>query len=146
VLPLDDLYQEIILDHMRSPRNKGPLADADVVREGKNPLCGDEVRVSLDVDAGTIADVRYEGRGCAISQSSASMLTEAIKGLTVEEAAAFSAQFKRIMQGSTDFDEDELGELAALLGVRKFPVRVKCATLAWNTLEQGLQALEADSA
>src|SRR5262249_40600055 len=110
-----------------------------ILREGKNPLCGDEVKVTLDLEGDTIERIMFDGRGCAISQSSASMMTDTIEGMTLAEAGAHAEPFKRTMQGSHEFDEDELGEVAALLGVRKFPVRVKCATLAWNALQQGLE-------
>ena len=154
---LEDLYREIILDHYRSPRNRGELVVPPAHRtEGFNPLCGDEVVVYLDVDDdGRIADIRIGGQGCSISQSSASMMSAAVKGKTVEEARALTRAFKGMMSiheheldGADDSDEPEevddsvkLGDLEALRGVVKFPVRIKCATLAWNTLQQGLDEI-----
>ena len=135
---LDDLYRELILDHYRHPRNKGKLADATASAEGFNPLCGDEIELQLQVDDGVIQDVAFGGRGCSISQASGSMMTDVIKGRDKEEALALVAAFKRMM---TDPDQEPaaaLGDLEAFQGVAKFPVRVKCATLAWNVLEQGL--------
>jgi nitrogen fixation protein NifU and related proteins len=145
---LEDLYREIILDHYRNPRNKGELASPPAVRaEGFNPLCGDEIVVYLDLDGETITDVKIGGQGCSISQSSASMMSSAIKGKTVAEAAGLIHSFKGMMslhEHGLDGDDDangddepvDLGDLEALRGVVKFPVRIKCATLAWNTLQQ----------
>jgi nitrogen fixation protein NifU and related proteins len=153
---LEDLYREIILDHYRNPRNRGELEAPPAVRvEGFNPLCGDEIVVFLDVEDGRIADVRIGGQGCSISQSSASMMSAAIKGKTVDEARALTRAFKALMsihESRLDGDggdgsgtdtpvpdpEVKLGDLEALQGVVKFPVRIKCATLSWNTLTQGL--------
>jgi nitrogen fixation NifU-like protein len=151
---LEDLYREIILDHYRAPRNRGELPVPPAHKsEGFNPLCGDEVILYLDIDGGIVSDVRTEGQGCSISQASTSMMSAAIKGKPVEEAERLIRAFKALMSihesqlegadGSpTDVDGEvegvELGELAALQGVVKFPVRIKCATLAWNTLQEGL--------
>ena len=148
---LEDLYREIILDHYRNPRNRGELPAPPAHRvEGFNPLCGDEVVVYLDVEDGRVSDVKIAGQGCSISQSSASMMSSAIKGKTVEETRALIRAFKAMMsihESRLDGDEDEpeapdadvkLGDLEALQGVVKFPVRIKCATLSWNTLAQGL--------
>jgi nitrogen fixation NifU-like protein len=143
-MALDDLYREVILDHYSHPRNKGELPDPDIKVEGANPLCGDELSIFVKLDGGRVADVRFTGRGCSISQASASMMTEQIKGKTIEEARALAARFKGMMQGQA-IDEDEMGELAALQGVRKFPVRVKCATLSWVALEQGIEEFETTS-
>ncbi|MCU1497369.1 MAG: system FeS assembly protein NifU family [Acidimicrobiales bacterium] len=160
---LEDLYREIILDHYRSPRNRGELETPPATRtEGFNPLCGDEIVVYLDVDdSGTVSDIRIGGTGCSISQSSASMMSAAVKGRTVAEVRALTRAFKGMMslhESSLDADgesgedplDDEpaepvkLGDLEALRGVVKFPVRIKCATLAWNTLMQGVdEAAEA---
>jgi nitrogen fixation NifU-like protein len=136
---LDDLYREVILDHYSHPRNKGALEGADVTREGANPLCGDEIRIALVLRDGVVQDVRFSGKGCSISQASASMMTERIKGTRVEEARRLIAVFKGMMHGESA--PDELGDLVALAGVRKFPVRVKCATLGWVTLEGALEEL-----
>jgi nitrogen fixation protein NifU and related proteins len=141
-MALDDLYREVILDHYSHPRNKGELPDPDIKVEGANPLCGDELSIFVKLDGDRVADVRFVGRGCSISQASASMMTEQIKGKTLDEARALAARFKGMMRGDA-VDEDELGELAALQGVRKFPVRVKCATLSWVALEQGIGEFEA---
>ena len=154
---LEDLYREIILDHYRSPRNRGELPAPPAHRvEGFNPLCGDEVIVYLDVEDSRVADLRIGGQGCSISQSSASMMSAAVKGKTVDEARALIRAFKGMMSihehrldaegeevetpGAATAGEPEvkLGDLEALQGVVKFPVRIKCATLSWNTLQQGL--------
>ena len=167
---LEDLYREIILDHYRSPRNRGELPTPPAHRtEGFNPLCGDEVVVYVDVEQnGTgdhrIADIRIDGQGCSISQSSASMMSAAVKGKTVDEVRALTSTFKGMMSihehdiggdGSEALDGDgdgeaptgvaaelPLGDLEALRGVVKFPVRIKCATLSWNTLSQALDEMD----
>jgi nitrogen fixation protein NifU and related proteins len=157
---LEDLYREIILDHYRSPRNRGELAVPPAQRlEGFNPLCGDEIVVYLDVRDGRVEDLKIGGQGCSISQSSASMMSAAVKGRTVAEARALIKAFKSMMSihehrlddgDGDDSDagtdgtaadgnmEVKLGDLEALQGVVRFPVRIKCATLSWNTLAQGL--------
>jgi len=140
-MALDDLYREVILDHYSHPRNKGELPDPDIKVEGANPLCGDELSIFVKLDGGRVAEVRFVGRGCSISQASASMMTEQIKGKTLDEARALAGRFKAMMRGEA-VSEDELGELMALQGVRKFPVRVKCATLSWVALEQGMTEFE----
>lgn len=135
---LDELYRDLILDHYRSPRGAKPLARADVTEEGYNPLCGDEVTLELELADGTIRDVSVRGRGCSISVASGSLLAEQLRGRPVEEARRLFAAFKAMLQGDAEPDEDALGDLAALGGVRKFPVRIKCALLPWTTLEQAL--------
>jgi nitrogen fixation NifU-like protein len=150
---LEDLYREIILDHYRSPRNRGELPSPPAHKvEGFNPLCGDEVILYLDVEDGTVTDVKIGGQGCSISQASTSMMSAAVKGKTVEETRRLIGAFKALMsihesklEGESDgadlqaeLDGVQLGDLEALQGVVKFPVRIKCATLAWNTLQQGL--------
>jgi nitrogen fixation NifU-like protein len=163
---LEDLYREIILDHYRSPRNRGELPVPPAHRvEGFNPLCGDEIVVYVDVDdpakgdGATITDIRIGGQGCSISQSSASMMSAAVKGRTVGEVQELTRAFKAMMsiheeglEGAdtaetepTDVAELKLGDLEALRGVVKFPVRIKCATLSWNTLAQGLEEAGAAS-
>jgi len=147
---LEDLYREIILDHYRTPRNRGELPVPPARHaEGHNPLCGDEITVYLDVagegDDAIVADVKVAGQGCSISQSSASMMSQAVKGKTVGEVRALVRKFKGMMSIETDDGdgtgaEVPLGDLEALQGVVKFPVRIKCATLAWNTLTQALDA------
>ena len=135
---LDDLYRELILDHYRHPRNKGALSNATSKAEGFNPLCGDEFAIELLLDGDVIEDVAFHGRGCSISQASGSMMTDAIKGHTVEEALEMVGAFKRMMTDPDSEPPQDLGDVEALQGVAKFPVRVKCATLAWNVLEQGI--------
>jgi nitrogen fixation NifU-like protein len=139
---LEDLYREIILDHYRTPRNRGELEPPAVSAEGHNPLCGDEICIYLDVKDGVVADVKFSGSGCSISQSSASMMTNAVKGKSVDEVKAIVRRFKHMMtvdDDDTPVDENvKLGDLEALQGVVKFPVRIKCATLSWNTLVDAL--------
>jgi nitrogen fixation NifU-like protein len=149
---LEDLYREIILDHYKSPRNRGQLETPPAVKaEGHNPLCGDEIQVYLLLDGDRVVDVRISGQGCSISQSSASMMSQAVKGKTLAEVRALVRAFKAMMSihehdlGGDGDDEPadataevKLGDLEALRGVVKFPVRIKCATLAWNTLVQGI--------
>ena len=156
---LEDLYREIILDHYRNPRNRGQLPTPPAHKvEGFNPLCGDEIVLYLDIEDGKIADLRIDGQGCSISQSSASMMSAAVKGKTLDEVRSLTRDFKAMMTihessiggdgTEADVDADpaaavsgdgtKLGDLEALRGVVKFPVRIKCATLSWNTLQQGI--------
>jgi len=137
---LRDLYQEVILDHSKHPRNKGGLEHATHRAQGSNPLCGDQLALFLEVADGRVRDVRFSGRGCAISTASASLLTEAVKGRSVDEAHALFARFHDAVTAAHDAPVDlpALGKLAALAGVREFPMRVKCASLAWHTLEAAL--------
>jgi len=138
-LKLDWLYQEIILDHYKRPRNFGTLDNADAVAEEENPYCGDHIVVHIKTDGEKITDIRFRGKGCAISQASASMMTEKVKGMRLEEALRFAEDFRKMMRGEKPFPpEGELEDLDALRGVREFPVRVKCATLAWELLERSL--------
>jgi len=136
---LDELYREIILDHYRNPRNRGSLDQPSATSEGDNPLCGDEVRIDLAIRDGRVSDVRFVAKGCSISQASASMMTEAIKGRSLEEVESLFEMFKGMMYSADEVDVEALGDLEALQGVRKFPVRVKCATLPWNTLQEALE-------
>ena len=139
-MDLADLYRDVILDHNRKPRNFGPLDPADATVEGFNPLCGDRLTLRLRFEGEKIADVRFEGKGCAISTASASLMTEAIKGKSRIEAAGL---FERVHELLTDDGApvaDDLGKLAALSGVREFPARVKCASLCWHTLSSALNA------
>ena len=139
---LEDLYREIILDHYRSPRNRGELATPPAQKaDGHNPLCGDEISVYLQLDGNTVSDVKVSGQGCSISQSSASMMSQAVKGKSIDEVRAIVRRFKSMMSIEEPTDEDadvKLGDLEALQGVVKFPVRIKCAVLAWNTLTEAL--------
>src|SRR3990167_1819230 len=138
---LRDLYQEVILDHNRSPRNFHILATANRVAEGHNPLCGDEVKVFMELDGNVIADIAFQGRGCAISKASASMMTSGLKGKTTDEAEALFDEVHRMIAGDGDVqpDADILGRLTVLGGVREFPNRVKCATLPWHTMKGALR-------
>jgi len=138
-MSLDDLYREVILDHYRMPRNRGKLDGATVVVELANPLCGDEITLYLKVDGDVVQDVRFDGRGCSISQSSASMMTEAVKGKSVADALEIARRFKAMMRSELSAVEADLGDLEALQGVAKFPVRIKCAVLSWEALRQGLE-------
>ena len=144
---LEDLYREIILDHYKNPRNRGELAPPAVSAEGHNPLCGDEIQVYLLVENGVVSDVRIAGQGCSISQSSASMMSAAVKGKSVDDVRKLVSRFKHMMsidEGYSELDTSvNLGDLEALQGVVKFPVRIKCATLAWNTLLEALEGAHA---
>ena len=137
---LDDLYQEVILDHNRKPRNFGELPGANRRAVGHNPLCGDRITVEVDLEGDSVKDVRFEGSGCAISKASASMMTESIKGRTRAQAEELFQEFHRLLteDGATP-DPKTLGKLVVFSGVREFPVRVKCATLAWHTLRAALR-------
>jgi nitrogen fixation protein NifU and related proteins len=138
-LSLEELYKEVILDHYRAPRNKGRLDPHDVALERNNPLCGDEIEVFVRFDGENIDAVMFEGKGCSISQASASMMSEKVGSLPVKDAAALAESIKRMMAGEEEGDPKALGDLVSLKGVVKYPVRIKCALLSWNTL---LEALE----
>lgn len=133
---LRDLYQEVILDHNRAPRNFGKLPNANRESEGHNPLCGDRVSVSLHVEGDRIEGIAFQGSGCAISTASASLMTEALKGRTVEEARRLFHGFHDLL--TADGDSDGLGKLAVFAGVREYPIRIKCATLAWHAAQAAL--------
>jgi nitrogen fixation NifU-like protein len=133
-LSLDDLYKEVILDHYRTPRNKGRLDPHDVLLERNNPLCGDEIELFLRFDGENLEGIAFDGKGCSISQASASMMTEKVKGLSAKDATALAEEIKTMMSGETEGDADTLGDLVSLKGVVKYPVRIKCALLGWNTL------------
>ncbi len=138
------LYQELILDHYRKPRNKGKLENADATIEMRNPLCGDEVDLQVIFAGDTIGDVKFSGRGCSISQASASMMTQIIKGKSAEEIEAIRHRFRDLIMGDMSAASDKsLGSLRALSGVSRFPARVKCALLAWNALETALEQRKA---
>ena len=134
---LDDLYREVIVDHYRRPRNTGTLPDPDVESEGKNPICGDEIAVQIAFDGDRVGAIRFRGRGCSISQASASMMTEAVLDQPIERLPALIADVEGLLRGEAREDED-LGDLDALQGVSRFPVRVKCALLSWKVLRQAL--------
>jgi nitrogen fixation NifU-like protein len=136
---LEELYQQIILEHYRRPRNKGRLDPSDLRAREYNPLCGDEIEVTARLNNGRIEELRFDGHGCSISQASASIMTQKLQGKSLDEARAYIEDFLRMMRGEKPFgDRQMLGELKALEGVLKFPVRVKCATLAWHVIEQGI--------
>ena len=136
---LKALYQEVILDHYKRPRNFGPLADADRHAEGYNPLCGDRVKLHLRLEGDRIAGISFEGAGCAISTASASLMTEAVAGLSREEATALERRFHGLLTGEEpEAGSGDLDKLEALAGVREFPIRIKCATLAWHALRAAL--------
>jgi nitrogen fixation NifU-like protein len=141
--PISSLYQEVILDHYRRPRNQGELSEANRQAHVYNPTCGDEVRLQLRVEEGQIVESRFVGDGCSISQASASMMTQQIKGKTTEDALLIAKQFTALMHGEANAAKT-LGDLRALAGVAKFPVRVRCALLGWNALTAALAAREPD--
>jgi nitrogen fixation NifU-like protein len=135
---LRDLYQEMILDHGKNPRNQGRVDPATHAADGHNPLCGDMLHLTLVVEDGTVKDARFEGQGCAISTASASLMTGAIKGRRVDEVRALVATFIGVATGAATPDPEALGKLAVFSGVSEFPARVKCATLSWRTVEAAL--------
>ena len=135
---LDELYKEVILDHYKNPRNKRGLDEATVSRRKSNPLCGDEIEVHALLADGEVKEVTFEGQGCSISQASASMLTESVRGKPVGDASTLVSEFRGMMEGRVEPDEDAFGDLVALKGVAKYPVRIKCAVLAWDVLQDAL--------
>jgi nitrogen fixation protein NifU and related proteins len=135
---LEDLYKEVILDHYKNPRNKRALPGAELSCSKNNPLCGDEITVNAHLEDGRIAEVTFEGSGCSISQASASMLTEKVTGSSVDDAEALAARVRGMLGGEVDPTEEEFGDLVALKGVVKYPVRIKCAVLAWDVLQDAL--------
>lgn len=137
---LEELYKELILDHYRAPKNKGKVDPADIDLHRDNPLCGDEIHLYARLEDGKIADIGFEGKGCSISQASVSMMTEKLKGASVQDAEAVAGSFKQLMQGETPAEPERLGDLVALEGVQKYPVRIKCALLGWNTFLEGLKS------
>ena len=139
---LRDLYQEVILDHNRRPRNFHVLQNANRSAEGFNPLCGDKITLYIEVENGVIKDIGFQGAGCAISKASASMMTASLKGKTIEEAREIFEKFHAMVAGEPEhlFNPEEMGKLAVFCGVREFPVRVKCASLAWHTLKAALES------
>ncbi len=141
---LNDLYQETILEHNKNPRNFREIPDADKTADGNNPLCGDALRVYVDMEGDTVKDVAFKGSGCAISKASASMMTQAVKGKSKEEAETLFDEFHRMVLGELDeeAEENHLGKLKIFAGVREFPARVKCASLSWHTLNAALHGNE----
>jgi nitrogen fixation NifU-like protein len=144
-MELADLYRDVILDHNRQPRNFGPLDPADASIEGFNPMCGDRLTLRLRMADGAISDIRFEGQGCAISTASASLMTEAVKGKTREQALQLFDSVHDLLTDDAAPTGDELGKLAALSGVREYPARVKCASLCWHTLASALKAADMNS-
>lgn len=139
-MSLDDLYRRVIMDHYQKPRNRGTLEEEAISVELNNPTCGDRISLQMRVEDGIIKEAKFLGEGCSISLASASMMTEAVKGLKVEEALGLSRIFSQMMQGKeVDFERFPLEDIEALQGVSKFPARIKCATLAWKALEQGVE-------
>ncbi|KGP91651.1 nitrogen fixation protein NifU [Pontibacillus chungwhensis BH030062] len=141
---LDQLYRQVIMDHYKNPRNKGALEGDHLTVDMNNPTCGDRIQLQLQVEDGIVQDAKFDGEGCSISMSSASMMTQAIKGKSVEEAVKMSHVFSDIMQGKeiSEEMEEELGDIQALQGVSKFPARIKCATLSWKAMEKGVDEKE----
>ena len=137
-MALEELYKEVILDHYKNPRNKRDLPGAELSCSKNNPLCGDEITIHAHVDDGRVSEITFEGSGCSISQASASMLTQAVGGKSVEDAEHIATDFRGMMEGAVDPDEDEFGDLVALKGVVKYPVRIKCAVLAWDVFQEAL--------
>lgn len=136
-MQLDDLYRRVIMDHYKTPRNRGKFEDGGVTVDLNNPTCGDRISLQLKVEDGIVKDARYEGEGCSISMSSASMMTDAVKGKTLDEAVKMAESFSGLMKGEPV--EFEYEDIEALSGVNKFPARIKCATLAWNALRKGVE-------
>ncbi|MCB9357937.1 MAG: SUF system NifU family Fe-S cluster assembly protein [Calditrichaeota bacterium] len=136
---MSDIYSEILLDHYRLPRNKGKLFQETISVEGKNPLCGDEIVLHLKLDGERVSEVAFEGSGCAISMASASMLTEDLKGRTLSEVESRIDQFRHFIREGAEPEGESLNDMISLSGVAKLPVRVKCATLAWTTMEEALR-------
>lgn len=138
---LDTLYRQVIMDHYKNPRNKGKLEENGITIDMNNPTCGDRIHLTLKVEDGKVADAKFDGEGCSISMASASMMTQAVKGLEVEKALELSQIFYDMMLGKEYDDEDlDLGDIEALQGVAKFPARIKCATLAWKAMEKGVKS------
>ena len=140
---LDDLYRDAILDHSRNPRNPEPLVNPDLSGRAVNPFCGDEVDLQINLDKGRVSRVGEQGQGCSINQATSSLLSEVLRGKSIEEIAVVADLFKRMMGGETlsDGESGALGDLTALAGVREFPIRIKCALLAWSALEEALDGL-----
>jgi nitrogen fixation NifU-like protein len=145
---VDELYREVILDHFKTPRNKGVVESANAKADGVNPLCGDQISVTALVEHGKVQDIKFQGHGCAISQSAASMMTAAVKGKSVEDARGLSVLFKKMFgvetapEPASHVSAEDMGDMEALEGVKKYPVRIKCALLSWNTMLESLSNLK----
>ena len=135
---LDQLYRSVIMDHYKTPRNKGVIEDSSVTVDMNNPTCGDVIHLTMQVEDGTVRNAKFEGEGCSISMASASMMTQMVKGKSVEDALSLANTISDIMLGNEYDDSIDLGDIEALSGVAKFPARIKCATLAWKAMEQGV--------
>jgi nitrogen fixation NifU-like protein len=140
-MELDDLYQDLILDHFKHPRNFRPLSDLEVMVDEENPTCGDHIRLTAKVEQGKIADVKFDGKGCAISTASASMMSERLIGMSVAGARQLIADFIAVIRGEKEMDAAALGELASREGVKQYPMRVKCATMSWHAAQKALDKL-----
>ncbi|HBA85341.1 MAG TPA: SUF system NifU family Fe-S cluster assembly protein [Verrucomicrobia bacterium] len=140
-MDLDALYQDIILDHYKHPRNYGPIASEEVLMDEENPLCGDHIRLTAAVKDGVVQSVRFDGKGCAISMASSSMMTESVIDKPIEEARGVIRSFLASMRGDHPMDPEQAGDLIALEGVKKYPLRIKCATLGWHAIETALQKI-----
>ena len=136
---LNQLYRSVIMDHYKNPRNKGEIEDGSMTVEMNNPTCGDEIQLTLNVEEGIIKDVKFQGEGCSISMSSASMMTEAIMNQPVDKALSMADEFSNMMLGEEYYITDDMGDIEALQGVSQFPARIKCATLTWKALEKGFK-------
>lgn len=139
-LNLDQLYRRVIMDHYKNPRNKGELADGGLTVDMNNPTCGDRIHLTMQVEDGIVQDAKFDGEGCSISMASASMMTQAVKGKSVEDAVRLSKAFSDMMLGKELDDSLDLGDIEALSGVSQFPARIKCATLAWKAMEKGVDS------
>ncbi|MFC2947173.1 Fe-S cluster assembly sulfur transfer protein SufU [Virgibacillus sediminis] len=137
---LDTLYRQVIMDHYKNPRNRGSIEGDVLTVDMNNPTCGDRIQLQLQLEDGLVKDAKFEGEGCSISMSSASMMTQAVKGKSAEEALKMSEDFSKMMLGEDiEIEDDDFGEVAALQGVSQFPARIKCATLAWKAMEKGVK-------
>ena len=140
-MSVNDLYQDILLDHSRNPRSFRKISDDEAIIDEENPTCGDHIKMVVDVDAGKVSKLEVDCEGCAICTASSSIMVESMLGSSVDEARRFAQSFVEMMRGETDMDEEELGDLVALEGVREYPLRIKCATMPWHGLEAALKKL-----
>ena len=145
-MSLEELYKEVILDHYRAPRNKQRLDPHDVMLERNNPLCGDEIELYVRYNGDSVEGIAFDGKGCSISQASASMMTEKVQGMDAQDARALVESIKRMMAGEEEGDPNTMGDLVSLKGVVKYPVRIKCALLGWNTLQEALEGEQRSTA
>lgn len=141
-MELNELYQDLILDHFKNPRRKRTLHPEEILVDEENPTCGDHIQLAMRIEQGRIADVAFDGRGCAISMASASMMAERLVGMTVDDTRRLISDFVAVIRNEKSMSPEEMGDLIALEGVREFPLRVKCATMAWHAAEKAIQKLE----